>query len=370
MEVSSPRSAFLSLILSCWAVSPSALAGQFPETGQGLYQIGCAKCHGNDGRGVDLSTVGFDIPLPDFSDCSFASREQDADWLAVAHQGGPVRGFSSSMPAFGEAFSIEQIQRTTDFIRSFCTDPVWPRGELNLPRALVTEKAYPEDEAVWTTAVTTEGEGAVINEIVYERRFGARNQIELKLPLGVQQTISGGDWNGGVGDLAVGVKRALFHGLEEGSIVSVGAEAVLPTGDEDQGFGKGTVVFEPFVAFGQILPADAFLHAQAGLEVPAGESDTAEQEAFWRLVVGRTFTPQPWGRTWSPMLEVLATMELEEGAVDWDLLPQIQVSLNKRQHILANIGVRVPATNAATRDTAILFYILWDWFDGGLSDGW
>ena len=341
-----------------------------PETGEGLYAIGCVQCHGADGGGVDLDTVGFDDPLPDFSDCDFASREPDADWLAVAHQGGPVRGFSSSMPAFGEAFDIEQIQKILEFMRGFCVDPSWPRGELNLPRPLVTEKAYPEDEAVWTTSIAAEGKGAVRNEIVYERRFGARNQLELKFPFGLQQTTSGEAWHGGLGDLAVGAKRVMFHDLGRGTILSAGAEAILPTGKYERGLGKGTVVFEPFVAFGQILPAEGFIHAQAGVELPANEGDAAHSEAFWRFVVGRTFTRTWWGRTWSPMLEVLAATEFEGDGVDWDLVPQVQVSLNTRQHVLASVGVRLPATSADQRDTVLVFYILWDWFDGGLLQGW
>ena len=56
------RSAFLPVILVCSAVPTAALAGQMPETGEGLYRIGCAQCHGADGRGVDLDTVGFDVP--------------------------------------------------------------------------------------------------------------------------------------------------------------------------------------------------------------------------------------------------------------------------------------------------------------------
>jgi len=347
-----------------------ASAQGLPQTGEGLYKIGCAKCHGDDGRGVDLSTVGFDVPLPDFSDCAFATPEPDADWLAIVHEGGPVRGFAGTMPAFGEAFSVEQIQSIIEFIRGFCPEPAWPRGDLNLPRPLITEKAFPENEAVWTSGVAAEGTGAVASDFVYERRFGARNQFELDLPFGVQQTSSDGAWTGGIGDLAVAAKRAFYHDLARGSILAAGAEVTLPTGDDARGLGKGTVVFEPFASSGQILPAEAFLHAQAGLEIPAEESDTAEQEAFWRFALGRTFTRNVWGRTWTPMLEVVAATELDGGSVDWDLIPQVQVSLNKRQHILANVGVLLPATNTDERDTTILFYILWDWFDGGLGAGW
>jgi hypothetical protein len=37
---------------------------------------------------------------------------------------------------------------------------------------------------------------------------------------------------------------------------------------------------------------------------------------------------------------------------------------------MANIGVRIPLDKPGTRSTQIAFYLLWDWFDGGLRDGW
>ena len=39
------------------------------------------------------------------------------------------------------------------------------------------------------------------------------------------------DWIGGIGDVAVGAKRALFHSLENGSVFSLAGELKLPTGD-------------------------------------------------------------------------------------------------------------------------------------------
>ena len=51
-------------------------------------------------------------PLPDFTDCSFDSPEAAADWLAVAHDGGPVRAFDRRMPAFGEALTAAELERT------------------------------------------------------------------------------------------------------------------------------------------------------------------------------------------------------------------------------------------------------------------
>ena len=63
--------------------------------------------------------------------------------------------------------------------------------------------------------------------------------------------------------------------------------------------------------------------------------------------------------------------DLEPGErVHWDVLPHVQVSLSRRQHILINGGVRIPVNDRQGRTTRVLTYFLWDWFDGGLLDGW
>lgn len=343
---------------------------QDPGSGKALYEAACAGCHGIEGTGAPESQLGFDVPPPDFTDCRFASREPAADWVAVAHDGGPVRGFSRLMPAFGKALTIDELERIITYVGSLCTDSSWPRGELNLPKPLVTEKAFPEDEVVWTTTVAAEGPGSVMNRFVYEKRFGARNQIEVSVPFGAQERDLAGqsDWASGVGDIGLGLKRALFHNAK--TIFSLTGEIILPTGDEENGFGKGTSVFEPFVTYGQILPANAFFQAHAGVEIPF-DSELAENEAFWRGVAGMSFAQGAWGRTWSPMIELLAGQELEEGATpSWDVVPQIQVTLNTRQHIMANIGVRVPVNHTEGRSSQVMVYLLWDWFDGGFAEGW
>jgi hypothetical protein len=258
---------------------------------------------------------------------------------------------------------VADIQKILGHIRTLCTNDNWPRGELNLPRPLVTEKAYPEDEAVISSTID---EASVSNKVIYEKRFGARNQIELVVPFGFREQEDG--WTGGrLGDVALAVKRAFYHSLRRGTIFSMTGEVVLPTGDSD--FGKGTTVLEPFATFGQILPADGFLHLQGGAELPL-DRDKASEEAFLRAAVGMSFTQGRWGRTWSPMVEVLTARELVSGAdVQWDVVPQMQVTLNTRQHVMMNIGVRLPV-NDADRDPQLMVYLLWDWFDGGFFEGW
>ncbi len=347
-------------VVSLGAVLPFPLAAQLPESGRELYEIGCAQCHGRDGRGVDPSLVGFSVPLPDFTDCRFASREAADDWIAVTHSGGPARGFNSTMPSYAEAFDAERIEAVVGFLRGFCADRSWPRGELNLPLPLITEKAFPEDEALWTTAVDLEGEG-VATELMYERRVGARHQWEAVLPIAASP-------EGGIGDIGLGWKTAFWHTAN--SILSAGGEVFFPTGDEERGLGTGTVVFEPFLAFARILPREWFFQAQGGAEIPT-DSQKAESEFFWRAAIGRSFAEDSGlGRLWSPMLEVLGSADSDFEETGWSLLPQMQVSLSTRQHVRVNAGVEIPVNRGDERPTRFVFYFLWDWFDGGLLDGW
>src|SRR5688572_8548185 len=65
-------------------------------TGEEIFAAACAACHGIDGKGPP-ATIGFELPLPnghqlpDFTDCATNTVEPLADWMAVAHRGGPVR---------------------------------------------------------------------------------------------------------------------------------------------------------------------------------------------------------------------------------------------------------------------------------------
>jgi mono/diheme cytochrome c family protein len=362
------------LIVALAATATQAVAGSAGQNalspgGAELYNGACAACHGADGRGTAATLLGFDTPVPDFTDCSFSTVEPDADWMAVSHDGGPARGFDRRMPAFGDALTDAELQRVLDHIRRYCRNPAWPRGELNMPRPLVTEKAFPENEAVLTTTVNATGPGAVGNELLYERRLGARTQYEVVVPLLVQARDAGG-WNRGLGDVRFAVKHVLTHGLERGHILSAAGELIFPTGKESAGMGSGVTIFEPFVAFGQILPADSFLQAQAGFELPF-DTARAGREAFGRAALGKTFTEGRFGRSWSPMIEWLATRDLDdEATVQWDVVPQMQVTLSRRQHIMINVGIRVPISERAGRSTQVITYFLWDWFDGGLFDGW
>jgi mono/diheme cytochrome c family protein len=344
-------------------------------TGEQIFVAACATCHGVDGKGSPSAVVGFELPLPnghgfpDFTDCSINTVEPLADWMAVAHRGGPVRALDRRMPAFGDALSNDQIEQAVKYLWTFCDDPAWPRGDLNLPRTFFTEKAFPENEAVWTTAVSASGTKAVENELVYEHRIGSRGQYEIKIPIGLQQSAPGGAWNRGLGDVELAFKRTMYASVDRGSILAAGGAIVLPTGKEELGLGNGFTVYEPFAMWGQIVGGSGFFQVHAGYEFPSNRT-LGQREGFARAAFGYTFAQDHgFGRAWSPMLELLAATP-EHNRAEWDLVPEAQVSLSKLQHVLLNVGVRVPLNEREDRKPQLLVYLLWDWFDGGLFDFW
>ena len=283
-----------------------------------------------------------------------------------------MRAFSRRMPAFGEALTDGRDRADHRARPRVLRRPAWPRGELNLPRALVTEKAYPENEALLTDVDSDRAPRASSpTRFVYERRFGARSQFEVAVPLDDAgergQAVAARPGRRGGGRQA----RALPQPAR-GSIVSVGGEVVLPTGKESEGLGGGDDDIRAVrVRRPDACAATRFLQAQAGAELPRLR-ERREREAFWRGVVGTTFVQGGFGRSWSPMLELAARarargrqpVAVGRRAADAGIAQQAAAHPDQRR---ASAFRSASATSGTRRCST---YLLWDWFDGGLRDGW
>ncbi|HUL73884.1 MAG TPA: cytochrome c [Vicinamibacterales bacterium] len=368
------RSVLLALmIVGC---SSAAAVGQTPtspseRTGEEIYRAGCVSCHGPDGKGQPKAVLGFEPPatFPDFTNCAVSSVEPDDMWVAIVHRGGRVRGESHIMPAFEDLLSDVEIDRVVQYLHSLCAEPKWPRGNLNFPRAFFTEKAFPENETVFTVTALPSHPQSIETRVDYERRIGRRAQLEVGGPFTVQQD-EAGSWSRGLGDVNAALKYVFLDSNRHGSIASAGGEVTLPTGKETEGLGGGVTIFEAFGLFDQALPRDAFLQIHTGFEWPA--DTTIEPNSFyWRTAVGKTVRTDRFGRMWTPMVEVLAARDLVNGAeTEWDLVPEMQVSLSVFQHVRLSVGVRIPVNERQTRSDALLTYLLWDWGDGSLFKFW
>jgi mono/diheme cytochrome c family protein len=341
------------------------------ENGDQVFKAACTACHGPDGRGTPQAIAGFEQPrtFPDFTRCDQTTAEPDSTWKSIIVHGGPSRGFSQIMPSFAEALADKQIDEVIRYLRTFCKNSHWPRGELNLPRALVTEKAYPEDEVVISSGINAQGMPGNTTHIIHEQRFGMKNQIEVDVPVNFANETH--VWYGGVGDTTLGLKREIFSSLKAGSILSLQGSVLLPTGSRARGFGSGTTTFETFAAFDQLFRTNTFIQTQLGADLPR-HTDIASQSLFFNTAIGQSFAQDHGlGRLWSPMVEFLASRDfVDKAKTDWDVLPQMQVTISKRQHVRGDLGVRVPVNNTAGRPVQIMLYLLWDWGDGRLNEGW
>jgi mono/diheme cytochrome c family protein len=344
-----------------------------PDAAHGkiIFDSGCIACHGERGAGAPLTSTEFKRPdsFPDFTRCDQTTPEPNMNWKAVIVHGGAARGFSTIMPAFGELLSDSDINDVIAYMRGFCGNPHWPRGELNLPRALVTEKAYPEDELVISTAANAGGAPGFTTGIIHEQRFGVKNQIEIDYPQNDQDLDH--QWQHGPGDITFGLKRVLWSSLRTGSIFALQGGILPPTGDSKRGFGSGTTTFEPFAAVDQLFPTNTWIQFQMGADLPV-HPDIAPQSLFYRTAIGQSIAgDHRLGRLWSPMVEFLAARDLKDAAkTDWDVMPEMQVTISSRQHVRLDLGYRAPFTDTAGRNPEIDFYVLWDWADGRLWRGW
>jgi mono/diheme cytochrome c family protein len=343
------------------------------KNGEKVYKGGCIACHGIEGKGAPGPSTVFKRPdtFPDFTDCAGTTPEPNGNWKAVIVHGGPSRGLSQIMPAFGDLLTDEQINDVIAYMRGFCKNVHRdPLGELNLPRALITEKAFPENELVISTAANATGAPGWTTDIIDERTiFDARTQLETDVPINYAD--QNHNWTAGVGDITVAVKREVFSSLRTGSILSLQGGILLPTGDSKRGFGAGTTQFEPFAAFDQLFKENTFIQTQLGADLPV-DTSVAPRSMFWRAAIGQALAPDHMlGRLFSPMVEFLAVRDFRNGAsTTWDVVPEMQVTISRRQHIRAALGVREPFINTSRRTPQVVFYLLWDRADGKFWEGW
>ncbi len=283
------------------------------DTGKQIYDAGCVACHGPDGKGQSENLAGFERPstFPDFSDCPTSTPEADVQWRAIITNGGPARAFSQIMPSFKDLLTADQIGKVVDHLRSLCTEEAWPRGNLNLPRAMITEKAFPENETVIAGSINARGTPGVGTTVFYEQRIGASGDGGSRHSVRIHARSR---------RLGRGVRRSrarlqterCFIVSRRGSIFSVGGEISAPTGNTRLGTGGESTVFEGFAAFGQLLPSTSFLQLQTGIELPA-HPDDVPRAYYLRTAIGKTFSDQGGlGRQWSPMMEIIADRDLVE----------------------------------------------------------
>jgi mono/diheme cytochrome c family protein len=318
-----------------------ALQSPAPDSGRVLYRLWCSSCHGDDARGVSRSSARLEVPATDLAACAVSSTEPEELWVDIVRDGGASVGLSVDMPAFGDGATLDQIRAVVRYIRSLCGEQGWPPGELNLPRPLLAEKAFPENEVV----IETRGRA---QEFIYERRIGRRLQVE-----GVVRTLA--DSGGGFQSATAAVKYNAWHDLPRHALVSLGLEVTPP-------LKSGTRwEVEPYVASG-LNPGGGAWIIQGELLAPWEETE-GMMGAELCVGVGRQA-----GRV-VPMLEAGWTIP-REGQQALVLIPQSWFQLSRLGHVAASVGVELPVAGLDQRRASLRAFVLWDFGDGPLLRGW
>lgn len=347
------------LVFSSFVLFTLPLFSQHMEvdftSGRSMYNAWCARCHGEDGRG-QVEGLELEVPPPDFTDCSFNSREPRKDWKAVVAHGGPARGLSWSMPAWGEAISEEQIDLILDYIKTFCTDDRWPKGELNFRRPQVTAKAFPENEALMIPVYTHSKSRGSTTKFVYEERVGPRGQWEVSIPFVADYSNTAR----GIGDVELSGKYALFDSFESLFILSSGIELGIPTGSEAKGLGSGHWKLAPYLAAAKGFERFV-LQSSVKYEHPLKGN---ERELQYNLAFTFPLTDEKQGVM--PMIELNGVKSFETGSNNLFLTPQLYIGLVKRGHIALSLGTQIPIAGEKPFDYRIMTFLLWEYMDGGL----
>ena len=325
-----------------------------PTTIPEMWTAWCARCHAEDGTGKIAEPTVTVTPM-DFTDCKVTTPEPDVDWERAIAKGGPGVGLSPEMPAFEDSLTPEQITLFVSHIRSFCSEPGWPSGNVNFPRPLLTEKAFPENELVLVPAIShfPEENAPSITDgsftVIYERRLGKQSMIEFAVPLVTTNSLL--TRTSGLGDIEVGVKHAAY--FDGSRIISVGIDVALPTGDRFEDHGSGAVMIEPYVSAGMMI-GDWYWQAQVKPEVSTNTGRTGHHIVY-NTYIGRDTSDAP--NTWT--LGVELNGEDEEVA----LTPQLRKGLTGTGALAASFGVMLPINKREEQGMRWVGYLLWEYLE-------
>jgi mono/diheme cytochrome c family protein len=320
------------------ALLPILPPRQPADSGAILYHAWCSSCHGADGHGTSKAMTKLEVPAADLASCASSTAETMDNWIRVVKNGGAAYGLSMDMPAFGENATDEQIEDVVKFARSLCHESGWPPGELNFPRAYLSEKAFPENEVVLVNYDRQQS-------WIYERRIGRRFQMEA-----VGRTNL--DGRPFFQSATAALKYNAFFGARPLRIGTLGLEVTPPIGQQAE------LEVEPYIAFG-LSPGTNW--------AIQGEALATIEDGFGGVTLNLGLGHQI-GR-FVPMVEGGWTIP-QGGSQSFALYPQLWFQLSRLGHVAGSVGMELPVTSTPDRTPRLIAFLLWDFGDAPLNRGW
>jgi mono/diheme cytochrome c family protein len=328
-----------------------------PARGRAVYLNSCVFCHGSDGKGNGPMAPLLPVKPADLTDCRITGEDSIGIAVGTIREGGPYQGISKVMPAFKGMLTEQQIADAASYAKSLCSDPDWVPVELNLPRPLLTDKAYPEQEVIIGSRFGR-GKGDATDVFAdAEYRLNGLTSVELDVHY-LDLHPEGGQPASGLGDTDLAINRVVAFSAADRWLASVGLELSLPTGSESRGLGSGEVAWEPFVRAGwdwhQVV-----IQGDVILEFPQKTADV-NSLIVYNLAVGRYFQPDPRLQI-TPMVELNSETSLDgpgRGDTKSAVLPQLRVLWLLWS---IGIGVEVPITGPRDFDVRPMFDITYEY---------
>ncbi|MCY3557055.1 MAG: c-type cytochrome [Chloroflexi bacterium] len=91
------------------------------RTGEQIFAMTCASCHGSEGEGADNWTVrdaDGRLPPPPLNGDGHTWHHSDGVLYGIVSDGGLGLGFGSNMPAFKDQLTREQIIAVLEYVKS------------------------------------------------------------------------------------------------------------------------------------------------------------------------------------------------------------------------------------------------------------
>jgi mono/diheme cytochrome c family protein len=339
-----------------YAAEAQGLVGQALR-GLGIFQKHCVICHGADAKGTGQLAATLPRKPADLTDCRLTAEDPVEVVQGVIRHGGPYVGLSSVMPAWQGTLSEAEIADVAAYVKTLCTDPDWVPGDLNLPRPLITGKAFPEQEVIVGGQFGRNNRKVTQIFGTVEYRLDGLTNLEVKVPW-LSINPDSGSTESGLGDIALSVKRVVAYSIEHRALASLGLELGLPTGSKSRGLSSGEYVWEPNLRAGwdwnQVV-----IQAVSRLVLP---QDSTQDNAKVRsdIALGRYFQPDP--RMFiTPMVEFNTESRIagpSKGETRSNVLPEVRLQWLRWS---LGAGVQLPVSRLKDFDYRPLFDLTYEY---------
>ena len=325
--------------------------------GREIFQNNCIMCHGEDAKGTGQLAAALPVKPANLTDCQLTAEDPVEVVQGIIRHGGPYAGRSSVMPAFGNSLTDAEIADVARYVKSLCADPDWVPGELNFPRPLLTDKAFPEQEMIVGGRFGRNGKNVDEYWGRLEYRVNGLTNIEIT-SRALSINPNNGPTESGLGDTSLSVKRVVAFSPRNRALASVGLQLTLPTGNDQRGLGDGSVVFEPNLRAG-IDWKQIVMQVAGALAFPDRSADINSLAAL-DVAIGRYYFPDPRLQI-TPMIEFNTITRISgpsTGETKSTILPQVRV---KWLVWALGVGVQMPITDAREFEVRPMFDVVYEY---------